>query len=396
MHVVVSTRTGKSAEAAADRYTYKAPVVAPVISAFSFRGLHPAVTATISQTARTIALTVPYGTSVGRLVATFATTGAAVKVGRAVQKSGVTADDFTAPVRYTVTAPAAADAPAQTYTVTVTVAADPAKAITAFSIAGLDPVATGIIDQGLHTIALTVPHDTDVGALVATFATTGQSVSVGDVTQVSGVTPNDFSDDLVYTVTAADASTQDYTVVVTVAPAPVAIDSVSPASGELTLDTPMTITGRGFSGVIAVTVGGAPVADFSVVSDTKIVCTGPTYDCTGTVDVMVTTAAGCNDSSESDQFTFVPTVQSLSADSGGEGGGDLITITGAGFTGATEVDFGAGNPAGDVSVDSDSQITCTVPAWDPSGPELPYVTVTVPAGTSDGALDDVTYHYLRR
>jgi hypothetical protein len=49
-----------------------------------------------------------------------------------------------------------------------------------------------------------------------------------------------------------------------------------------------------------------------------------------------------------------------------------------------------------VSVDSDSQITCTVPAWDPSGTELPYVTVTVPAGTSDEALDGVTYHDLRR
>jgi hypothetical protein len=41
---------------------------------------------------------------------------------------------------------------------------------------------------------------------------------MGDVPQASGVTSNDFSDGLTYAVTAANASTQDYTVVVTVAP----------------------------------------------------------------------------------------------------------------------------------------------------------------------------------
>ena len=90
-----------------------------------------------------------------------------------------------------------------------------AKAITTFGFAS--PAATGVIDQTLHTIAVSVPSGTNVGALVATFSTTGSTVKVAGVPQVSGTTANDFSGPVTYTVTAADASTQTYVVTVTVA-----------------------------------------------------------------------------------------------------------------------------------------------------------------------------------
>ena len=91
-----------------------------------------------------------------------------------------------------------------------------AKAITAFSFA--TPAATGVITAATHTIALTVPHGTNVSALVATFTTTGASVRVGGVLQTSGLTANDFTGPVTYTATAADTSTQDYVVKVTIAP----------------------------------------------------------------------------------------------------------------------------------------------------------------------------------
>ncbi len=91
---------------------------AKAMTAFSF--VSPAATGVISETLHTIALTVPFGTDVSALVASFTTTGAAVAVGAAPQMTGVTPNDFTSPVTYTVTA---ADASTQTYTVTVTVAA---------------------------------------------------------------------------------------------------------------------------------------------------------------------------------------------------------------------------------------------------------------------------------
>jgi hypothetical protein len=59
-----------------------------------------------------------------------------------------------------------------------------------------------------------VPTGTIVTALVATFTTTGQSVSVGSAVQTSGQTTNDFTNPVTYTVTAADMSTQSYTVTV--------------------------------------------------------------------------------------------------------------------------------------------------------------------------------------
>ena len=90
------------------------------------------------------------------------------------------------------------------------------KAITAFSFSS--PAATGVIDQTLHTIALTVPHGTNLTKLVATFATTGASVKVGSTLQTSGTTANDFRSPVTYTVTAANASTRAYVVTVTVAP----------------------------------------------------------------------------------------------------------------------------------------------------------------------------------
>jgi hypothetical protein len=180
------------------------PSTAKAITAFSLNG----VDGTINQTDKTIDVTLPTGTDVTALVATFTTTGASVEVGSTAQISETTANDFTNPVVYTVTA---IDATTQDYTVTVTVVA---KSITAFSINGVQ----GAIDQTAKTITVTLPTGTDVTALVATFTKTGVSVKVGSKVQVSGTTANDFTNPVVYTVTGVDATTQDYTVTVTTEP----------------------------------------------------------------------------------------------------------------------------------------------------------------------------------
>ncbi|MET0018267.1 MAG: hypothetical protein ABWQ15_13635, partial [Oscillibacter sp.] len=83
------------------------------ITAFNFNGLTPAVLGTINESAKTIAVTVPYGTDVTALVPTITHTGAAIS-----PDTGV-AQDFSSTVSYTVTAE---DATEQTYIVTVTIA----------------------------------------------------------------------------------------------------------------------------------------------------------------------------------------------------------------------------------------------------------------------------------
>lgn len=92
------------------------------------------------------------------------------------------------------------------------------KNITAFSFASVP--ATGAISG--TDITVTVPVATDVTALVATFTHTGASIAVGGVAQVSGVTANDFTSAVTYTVTDTLGSTQDYTVTVTVSQVTVA------------------------------------------------------------------------------------------------------------------------------------------------------------------------------
>ena len=83
-----------------------------------------------------------------------------------------------------------------------------AKNITAFSLNGTSGVISG------SNITVTMPFGTVVTGLLATFTTDGESVSVGATPQTSGVTPNNFSSPVIYTVTAADTTTQNYTVTV--------------------------------------------------------------------------------------------------------------------------------------------------------------------------------------
>ncbi|MBF0407394.1 MAG: DUF5018 domain-containing protein, partial [Candidatus Riflebacteria bacterium] len=171
------------------------------ITAFNF--ITPSVTGVIDEGAKTIALTVPYGTNVTALVASITHTGSSVS-----PDTGV-AQDFTNPVTYMVTAP---NSSTQAYLVTVTVSANPAKAVTAFNFTS--PSVTGVINEGAKTIALTVPYGTNVTALVPSITHTGSSISPN-----TGVAQN-FTNPVTYTVTAADTTTQNYVVTVTVSANP--------------------------------------------------------------------------------------------------------------------------------------------------------------------------------
>lgn len=74
-----------------------------------------------------------------------------------------------------------------------------------------------------------------------------------------------------------------------------------------------------------------------------------------------------------------PTLTALSPTSGAVAGGDTVTLTGTGFTGATGVTF-SGIPAASFSVTNDTTMTAVTPPG-AAGTNLP-VIVTTPAGTS--------------
>jgi len=128
----------------------------------------------------------------------------------------------------------------------------------------------------------------------------------------------------------------------------------------------------------------------NVDSDTQITATTPPGN--GTVDVIVTTPAGTSAAGAADQFTYDgttagPQVTGIDPASGSVAGGDTVTITGSGFTGATDVSIGpASAPA--MNVDSDTQITATTPP----GSGTVDVIVTTPAGASAATTaDQFTY-----
>ena len=199
--------------------TYTVTVIATTASAKAITSYALAgVSGTINESAKTITVTLPNGSLKTGLVASFTTTGSGVKVGSVPQVSGSTSNDFSAPVAYTVSS---VDTSAVIYTVTVNVAQAFDKTITTFTLAG----ATGTVNEAAKTIAVSVTSGTPLTAAQAVFTTTGSSVKVGTTTQTSGTTANNFSNPVLYTVTAADGSSVIYTVTVTVlaakGPAPV-------------------------------------------------------------------------------------------------------------------------------------------------------------------------------
>ena len=214
--------TVTAADGSRAEYTVKvtiAPNPAKAITAYSFVGF-TGFSGTINEAAspKSISVNLPFGTDVTALIATFSTTGTAVRIGDAEQTSTATANNFSAPLIYRVIA---ADGSTAEYTVTVTIAPNPAKAITAYSFVGFTGY-PGTINEAASpkNIVVTLPFGTDVTNLMATFTTTGTVVKIGSTVQISSATLNDFTTPLLYTVTAADGSTTTYTVNVTIAPNP--------------------------------------------------------------------------------------------------------------------------------------------------------------------------------
>jgi len=82
-----------------------------------------------------------------------------------------------------------------------------------------------------------------------------------------------------------------------------------------------------------------------------------------------------------------PTITSLNPTTGPAAGGTAVTITGTGFTGATNVVFGA-EPAASFTVDSATQVTATTAPFGGTPPATTDVTVMTPNGNAITGPDD--------
>ena len=354
--VTVTTPGGTSATSTADQFTY-----APSISS-------------ISPTAGTVS---------GGTVVTIMGTGFAGAT--AVDFGATPATTFTVVGASTITALSPAGTGAVGVTVTTpsgTSATSPANVFTYYAaptVTGISPTAgplgggtlvtiTGTGFTGATAVDFGTNPATNLMKLLSNTTITVDSPAGTGTVDVSVTSPGGTS-----ATSPADQFTYQAAPTVT---------GVGPTFGPAGGGTLVTITGSGFTGATAVDFGTNPATDLTSVSATSITAESPAG--TGTVDVTVTTPGGISATSPADQFTYSPTVSSISPAAGPLGGGTLVTITGTGFTGASAVDFGT-TPATTFTVGGASMIT----ALSPAGTGAVGVTVTTPSGTSATSTADV-------
>jgi hypothetical protein len=217
-----------------------------------------------------------------------------------------------------------------------------------------------------------------IGATAVTFGGTAPtSFTVNSATSITAVPPSHAagSVNLVITTpggTVTGANAYRYAAIPT-------FTSIVPIAGPIAGGTAVTITGSGFTGATGVTFGGTAATAVTVVSDTSITATTPAH-AAGSVDVVVTAPGGTATGTNAYRYAAVPTYTSIVPAAGPVAGGNSVTITGTGFTGATAVTFG-GTAATGITVVSDTTITATAPAHAVGAVSI---VVTTPGGTATG------------
>ena len=162
------------------------------------------------------------------------------------------------------------------------------------------------------------------------------------------------------------------------------VTSISPTFATSAGGTTLTINGSGFTtdGVttsVTFGVGAGGVAGGLATCTTTTSCTVVTPAGAGAVDVIVTAAGSASAAVPADVFSYTPVVSSLDITSGSAAGGDLVTVTGSGFTPATTISFGV--TAG-LGVACATSTTCTVTT--PAG--VGTVDVKATTGSQTGTL----------
>jgi len=155
------------------------------------------------------------------------------------------------------------------------------------------------------------------------------------------------------------------------------IISFSPIEGPV--GTSVTVAGSGFTGTTDVQFNGVSDPTFSAVDDSLITATVPPGAISGPISVI--TPEGTATSAGDFTVTLPVAITDFQPKRGPVG--TTVTISGANFTGATDIQFAGVSVHGRYSVTGDAEITASVPAGASSGP----IAVVTPAGTVDSSED---------
>ncbi len=227
--------------------------------------------------------------------------------------------------------------------------------------------------------AVTITGTGFTGAASVTFGgTAATGVTVVNATTITATTPAHAAGTVDIVVTGFGGSGTG-AALYTYALVPV-VTSASPGSGPISGGTLVTITGANFTGATTVQFGGTLATSITVVNATTITATTPAH-AAGTVDVTVTSPAGAGQGIGLFRFAAAPTVATASPNNGPVAGGQLVTITGTDFTGATSVTFG-GAAATAVTIVNANTITVLTPAH---AAGVVNIVVVTPSGSGTGA-----------
>ncbi|WP_199848698.1 IPT/TIG domain-containing protein, partial [Streptomyces sp. RTd22] len=156
------------------------------------------------------------------------------------------------------------------------------------------------------------------------------SFTVVSSTQITAVAPSGSAGPVQVTVIGPGGTSNGVTYTYVVSPV---LSGVSPNQGPAAGGTSVALTGSGFSGVTAVRFGSVNASSFTVVSPSQIMAVAPPGSA-GPVQVTVTGPGG---TSNGVTYTYAagPVLSAVSPSQGPVSGGNTVTLSGSGFTGAT-------------------------------------------------------------
>ncbi|WP_371364962.1 IPT/TIG domain-containing protein [Jatrophihabitans sp. GAS493] len=198
-----------------------------------------------------------------------------------------------------------------------------------------------------------------IGITSVVFGTSpGTSVTVGSATKLTVVAPAHAAGRVDIRVTgsygtSAVVSTDRYTY----GPS---ITVVSPNIGTTAGGGTVTLTGSGFVGVTAVNFGTTAGTGLTVVSSTQLTVVAPAH-AAGVVDLRVIGSYGTSAVGASDHYTYGPAITLVTPATGPITGGTTVTVSGAGLTGVTAVNFGTSGGS-NITVTSTNSLTVRAPA----------------------------------
>jgi subtilisin family serine protease len=174
------------------------------------------------------------------------------------------------------------------------------------------------------------------------------------------------------------------------APAPT-LSRLSPSNGYSVGGTRVTISGKDFAGVAAVTFG-TEAARIVSRSSTRLVVVTPAR-AADAVDVQVSGAYGTSSILPAGRFTYVetpaPVVTKIAPASGRASGGTRVTVSGTGFYAISSVRFD-GIAGTDLRVESSTRLRVTAPAHAAGAVQ---VVVASPGLVSDAARSGARFTY---